>query len=313
MLTVLGVENGAFTERRKVEPGSLVRLVDPTDEELKRAKRLCTGVEMDDLKAALDDEEPSRFEAGESHAMLVVDAPVPEKREGVDGYRTYPLGIVSSGDLVVTTSLVDFFSTVPASQQTKPTVIEERPRYVFDLLMLIAGMYQRYLRNIEARRSELVDRVQGRTTTADLVALHGLETDIVYLETALAGNRAALERAAKNHFVMVDYDDERLFDDLLIEMRQAEEMASIYKQLIASTRDLFSNIMDNSLNSTMKLLAAITIILAIPTMVAGFYGMNVASAGMPMSGSVFGFAGVICLCVVLCVIAALILKKKNLI
>ena len=312
MLSIFGVDNGELVERRKVEPASLVRLVDPSADELKRAMRLFAGVEMDDLKAALDAEEPSRFEAGGSHALLVVDAPVPEKREGLDGYRTYPLGFIVSGDVVATTSLVDFHATLSRGQQSKMTVVEERPRYVYDILMLVAGAYQRYLRNIESRRLELVERVKGRTTTADLMALHGLETDIVYLETALAGNRAALERAVKNSLVSVDYDDERLFDDLLIEMRQAEEMASIYKQLISSTRELFSNIMDNSLNQTMKLLAAITIILAIPTMIAGFYGMNVASEGMPLSQSAFGFAGVICLCVAICIVAALILKRKNL-
>ena len=89
-------------------------------------------------------------------------------------------------------------------------------------------------------------------------------------------------------------------------------MARTYRQLITSTRELFSSVMDNGLNTTMKLLAAITIVLAIPTMIAGFYGMNVDSAGMPFADSPFGFLIVIVLSLVLCIIAVRILRNRNL-
>lgn len=300
-------------------PGTLVRLVKPTEDEIQAVASSFEGVDVDDLRVALDDEEPSRYESNDYYTLLVVDAPVPERHELANGYQTYPIAIiVADNDVVVTTSLVDFNvsadegSTLPMaySQSRKVTVSHGKPRYVFDLFMAIAATYQKYLRNIEARRSALVERLDSRSAT-DLVALHGLETDIVYLETSLAANHAVLDRMSRSRRLIVDDDDRALYEDLLIEIRQAEEMAGIYKQLITSTSDLFSNVMDNSLNVTMKWLAAITIILSIPTIISGLYGMNVAPESMPLSMSPHGFFTIIGICVVICILTTIWLRRKD--
>lgn len=306
-------------ELDEICPGTLVRLVKPTEDEIQAVASSFEGVDVDDLRVALDDEEPSRYESNDYYTLLVVDAPVPERHELANGYQTYPIAIiVADNDVVVTTSLVDFNvsadegSTLPMaySQSRKVTVSHGKPRYVFDLFMAIAATYQKYLRNIEARRSALVERLDSRSAT-DLVALHGLETDIVYLETSLAANHAVLDRMSRSRRLIVDDDDRALYEDLLIEIRQAEEMAGIYKQLITSTSDLFSNVMDNSLNVTMKWLAAITIILSIPTIISGLYGMNVAPESMPLSMSPHGFFTIIGICVVICILTTIWLRRKD--
>ena len=319
MLKVFKADGNHVVEHDAIAPGTLVRLVDPTDEEIVSVSDSFMGIDADDLRAALDDEEPSRYESNETYTLLVVDAPVPERHELANGYQTYPIAvIVTDYDVVITTSLVDFngaegdASSLPLAYATtrKVTVSHGKPRYVFDLFMVIAATYQKYLRNIEARRSALVEKLESRNAS-DLVALHGLETDIVYLETSLAANHAVIDRMSRSSRLIVDDDDKELFEDLLIEFKQAEEMAGIYKQLISSTSDLFSNVMDNGLNVTMKWLAAITIILSIPTVISGLYGMNVAPESMPLSMSPHGFFIIIGICVVICILTTIWLRRKD--
>ena len=317
MLTIYGVTKGHLEERQHIAPRSLVRLTNPEDWEIDYVRKTCGGIDGNDLRAAMDDEEPSRFEENGAYTLLVVDVPVPELHGKTQAYRTYPLAIITTAkSSVITTSRIDFAALDSSGiDPRKVTVIDGKTRFVYDLLMHMATAYQRYLRDIESRRARLVeglDHTSRRTRVSDLVTLHSLETDIVYLETSLSGNRAILERAARSPRILADKTDETLFDDVLIEIRQADEMARTYRQLITSTRELFSSVMDNGLNTTMKLLAAITIVLAIPTMIAGFYGMNVDSAGMPFADSPFGFLIVIVLSLVLCIIAVRILRNRNL-
>ena len=317
MLTIYGVTKGHLEERQHIAPRSLVRLTNPEDWEIDYVRKTCGGIDGNDLRAAMDDEEPSRFEENGAYTLLVVDVPVPELHGKTQAYRTYPLAIITTAkSSVITTSRIDFAALDSNGiDPRKVTVIDGKTRFVYDLLMHMATAYQRYLRDIENRRARLVeglDHSSRRTRVSDLVTLHSLETDIVYLETSLSGNRAILERAARSPRILADKTDETLFDDVLIEIRQADEMARTYRQLITSTRELFSSVMDNGLNTTMKLLAAITIVLAIPTMIAGFYGMNVDSAGMPFADSPFGFLIVIVLSLVLCIIAVRILRNRNL-
>ena len=319
MLKMFNAVGSRVEEIDEIRPGALVRLVKPTEEEILSVADAFDGVDVNDLRVALDDEEPSRYESNENYTLLVVDAPIPERHELANGYQTYPIAIiVTDQDMVITTSLVDFNvsadegSTLPMAytQSRKVTVSHGKPRYVFDLFMAIAAAYQKYLRNIEERRSVLVGHLESRSA-ADLVALHGLETDIVYLETSLAANHAVLDRMSRSKRLIVDDDDRALYEDLLIEIKQAEEMAGIYKQLITSTSDLFSNVMDNSLNITMKWLAAITIILSVPTIISGLYGMNVAPESMPLSMSPHGFFTVIGICVVICILTTIWLRRKD--
>ena len=317
MLTIYGVTKGHLEERQHIAPRSLVRLTNPEDWEIDYVRKTCGGIDGNDLRAAMDDEEPSRFEENGAYTLLVVDVPVPELHGKTQAYRTYPLAIITTAkSSVITTSRIDFAALDSNGiDPRKVTIIDGKTRFVYDLLMHMATAYQRYLRDIENRRARLVeglDHTSRRTRVSDLVTLHSLETDIVYLETSLSGNRAILERAARSPRILADKTDETLFDDVLIEIRQADEMARTYRQLITSTRELFSSVMDNGLNTTMKLLAAITIVLAIPTMIAGFYGMNVDSAGMPFADSPFGFLIVIVFSLVLCIIAVRILRNRNL-
>jgi magnesium transporter len=106
-------------------------------------------------------------------------------------------------------------------------------------------------------------------------------------------------------------EDQELLDDVIIENKQAIEMTQIYRDIINGTRELLSTVINNRLNNAMKYLAAITIVMSIPTIISGLWGMNVAGEWMPLSATPFGF-GIICLItLVICVIAWIILRKRK--
>ena len=104
---------------------------------------------------------------------------------------------------------------------------------------------------------------------------------------------------------------EELLEDVIIENKQAMEMTDIYHNILRSTMSLFGSIIDNNLNQVMKFLAAITIILELPTMISGLYGMNVNGVGMPFATKAYGFAAISIFSLIVCLIAVYILKKKH--
>ena len=106
-------------------------------------------------------------------------------------------------------------------------------------------------------------------------------------------------------------EDTELLDDVIIENKQAIEMTMIYRDIINGTRELVSSVINNRLNNVMKYLTSITLVMAIPTIISGLYGMNVSGKWMPLSDTPYGF-GIICIgTLVICILILLILRKKN--
>ena len=124
-------------------------------------------------------------------------------------------------------------------------------------------------------------------------------------------SRADLFENAPMVLVPPRFDDMELLDDVIVEIRQAIEMTGIYRDDIKGTRELFSSILDNRLNNAMKYLTSITLLVALPTLISGLYGMNVNAAGMPFAGTPYGFAIVCGFTLAVCAVAAWILHKKH--
>jgi magnesium transporter len=106
-------------------------------------------------------------------------------------------------------------------------------------------------------------------------------------------------------------EDRELLEDVIIENRQAIEMTQIYRDIINGTRELMSTLINNRLNNVMKYLTSITIVMAIPTIISGLYGMNVNENGMPFAGMTSGFAIICGLTLIICIITLLILRKSK--
>ena len=172
-------------------------------------------------------------------------------------------------------------------------------------------MYQSDLRIIDKMRTEIEERVGDDTEEEDLVALHELESTLVYFATSLRANGNVLDRLTRYKRLEQYPEDKELLGDVIVENKQAIEMTSIYRDIINGTRELMSSVIDNRLNNVMKYLTSITIVMAIPTVISGMYGMNVDGNGMPFANSVAGF-GIVCLITLLvCIITMFVLRKKK--
>ena len=273
-----------------IELESWVMITDPTMEELMNISR-DYKIDMDDLKAALDTEERSRLENEDDYTMILVNIPVVEEEEGKKWYETIPLGIFITNKIVFTVCL--------------------KTRFVYQILYNNAALFLYYLRVIDQRANQVEDLLHETYENKDLIQLYDLEKCLVYFTTALKSNEVVLEKLRKHIGLRHYEEDEELLEDVIIENKQAMEMTDIYHNILRSTMSLFGSIIDNNLNQVMKFLAAITIILELPTMISGLYGMNVNGVGMPFATKAYGFAAISIFSLIVCLIAVYILKKKH--
>ena len=134
---------------------------------------------------------------------------------------------------------------------------------------------------------------------------------MVYFATSLRSNSVVLDRLTRYKRLEQYPEDKELLGDVIIENQQAIEMTNIYRDIINGTRELMSSVIDNRLNNVMKILTSITIVMAIPTVISGLYGMNVNTQGMPFANNEFGFTIVCIVTLVVSILTMFVLHKKN--
>ena len=196
-------------------------------------------------------------------------------------------------------------------QRVRDFSTKKQMRFTYQIIYNSCMVYQSLLRSIDRKRTEIEERIDQDTEDVDLIDLHELESNLVYFATSLRANGVVLDRLTRYGRLRQYEEDQELLEDVIIENKQAIEMTQIYRDIINGTRELLSTVINNRLNNAMKYLAAITIVMSIPTIISGLWGMNVAGDWMPFSQTTHGF-GIICLItLVICVIAWIILRKRK--
>ncbi|MGN0974852.1 MAG: magnesium transporter CorA family protein [Gemmiger sp.] len=311
MIEIYRTEEHRLQKQEQISDGCWIRMTAPTVAETGSiAEQL--GIETADLRAALDAEESARISLEDGYTLILVDIPskVPNALPGI--YTTLPLGIVLTQNLIITICSVDTpLLNVFTGGVVRDFSTRKKMRFVYQILYRAATMYQQELRLVDRRRLELEKNLSGTLRDSDLMELHSLESTLVYFATSLRADNTVLERLTRYKRLEQYPDDTELLDDVIVEMRQAIEMTGIYRDDIKGTRELFSSILDNRLNNAMKYLTSITLLMAVPTVVSGLYGMNVNLAGMPFATNPAGFAIVCAVILVICGVAAWILHKKH--
>ena len=306
------VKTNEFKEINEFKKGSWINLVNPSDNEI---KKVCENLKIQDdfIRYALDYEEKARIDIEEDDEtiLFVVDTPTTEKREGAEIYTTVPLGMIIVRD--------DFFITVSLR---KNKVIKEfekirvknniqtykKSRFLLQILYANSALFLKYLKQIN-KESEVAEHTLKNTTrNEELLKLMNLEKSLVYFQTSLKSNESVMEKTMRGKIIKLYEEDEDILEDAIIENRQAIEMAKIYNDILNSTMDTYASIISNNLNDVMKFLTSITIILAVPTMIASFWGMNVA---LPLQYHKLGFIITVAISIVLTIIVTLWLKKKD--
>ncbi len=303
-----------WREMRQVEeivPGTWVELTNPTAEEV-ASIATTLGIDQDDVLAAIDPEEKARVQTEDDYTLIVVDVPAREVRHHEQAYNTIPLGVIVTNDNVLTVCSEET-SVLSSLHQARirDFSTEEQMSFVYRLMLRIAIRYQQVLAGIDRQRMDFEERIEEVGEESDLIRLHELESTLVYFSTSLRGNANVLNRLTRYaHLQQEEWRD--VLDDAIVENQQAIEMAQIYREIIDGTRQLVESLMDSRLNSVMERLTSITIILSIPTVISGAYGMNVEGEWMPFSAVPHGFTLINLITAFVCLIFALILRKRKL-
>jgi len=306
MLSIRKTINGKMTPLEEVQEGCWVNLTDPTEAELAMVAK-ALNVDMTFLRAALDEEETSRIDSEDGQTLVVIDIPSAEETEPVL-YSTIPLGVLMTDRYIVTVCtrensiLKDFENGL-----IKSAVTQKKTSFIFLILLQVAKSYLFYLRKIDKLYNHMERQLYKSQRNKELIQLLDLEKSLVYFNTSLKANEVTLEKILRGRIVTLYEEDHDLLEDVLIEVRQAIEMAQIYSDIISGMMDAFASVISNNLNVVMKLLASVTILMTVPNIVFSFYGMNV--DGLPFAGS---FWPPLLISIAVILVAWVILKKKDL-
>ena len=305
------IETNKTEEIKEFKKGSWISLVNPSETEI---KKVCENVKIqeDFIRDALDFEEKARIdkEDDDGTTLFVVDVPIIEKNEENEVYTTMPLGmIVVRDDFFITVSLrknkiIEDFE----KKKIKNFQTYKKSKLIFQILYLNSSYYLSYLKQIN-KETEIAEYIlKNSMKNKELLKLLSLEKSLVYFTTSLKSNELVMEKTLRGRIIKLYEDDEEILEDAITENKQAIEMSKIYSDILNGTMDAYASIISNNLNGVMKFLTSITIVLAIPTMISSFWGMNV---NLPFQNSNVGFLIMIVISVVLTLLVTWWLKKKD--
>lgn len=307
MLQIFNTVEDGLQELDQVTEGCWVALTKPTMEELETVSAT-TGIDMDDLRAPLDDEERSRVEIEKDYVVILVDIPSLDEK---DRYVTIPLGIYTTQKIIVTVCLEETpVLKAFMNNREREFYTFKKTRFVFQILYRNATSYLRYLRIIDRKSEQIEEKLHISQRNKELIELLELEKSLVYFTTSLRSNETVLEKLLRTEKIKKYPEDEDLLEDVIVENKQAIEMAKIYSDILSGTMDAFASVISNNLNVVMKFLSTVTIVLSIPTMIASFYGMNFQH--IPLGDNPYGFYIVTAITLIVTVVLVFFFKKKNL-
>ena len=250
MLTIHKTIDGKITPLETMEDGCWVNLTYPSEKELKTVST-ALGVEPTFLRAALDEEETSRIESEDGQTLIIVDIPAVEKDEAGVVYSTLPMGIVVTDKHIITVCLKET-SLIRDLQDglVKDVRTQQRTRFILNILLLVAKRYLQYLKQIDKTYNYMESQLYKSQRNKELIQMLDLEKSLVYINTSLKANEVTLEKILRGRIVTLYEEDHDLLEDVLIEVRQAIEMAQIYSSIISGMMDAFAPVISNNPNVT---------------------------------------------------------------
>lgn len=303
------MKTGELKQIKNIKEGCWIDLVKPNQDDI---KLLTDSLKVDASFIAyiLDDEEQPRIDIDPDNGikMIFVDVPIKEKKHVIG---TIPLVILSIKEKYLVTISLEESEVLKEFKMSKVKEFYtyKKSRFTIQILYRTATLYLRYLRNINNEIEKAENRMMKATSNQDLANLLSIEKSLVYITTSLKSNEIVLEKILKGNIMNFYEEDQELLEDAIIENKQCIEMANLYREILGSMTDSFATIISNNLNSLMKFLAGITIVFSIPTMVASFFGMNVPLGNF--SNNPYAFIVLIIIALILSIIVACILKKRN--
>jgi len=300
--------NGGLKALSEWEAGCWIQVTCPTNDE---QQQLIDKYHIPDyfISDISDTDERSRYEYDDGWMLIILRIPYVKEVRSRTPYTTVPLGIIHKRDVTITVCffetnmMIDFVSY----QQKRGEGFTDYVDLTFRLFLSSAVWYLKRLKQINTLIEKAKHNLDTEVNNESLIGLSRLQDSLTYFITSIRGNENLL---AKLKFkLQVDELDADLIEDVTIELTQARETTSIYSDILESTMDTYSSIISNNLNTVMRTLTSVSLLLMFPTLISSFFGMNLING---MEASKLGFPAAIAISVVVTGFSWWILKRKRL-
>ncbi len=296
----------------EIESGSWIHISNPTADIINRVCEL-TSMSNELLLCALDDEESARVDTDDGDTLIVLDTPLAIDESNAN-YTTVPFIIGYNRSYYVTICKHDVPLINDLFRKVKVIEPHKHVRLTLYFVNVLASIFITFLKRINTHTENLETKLRTSTKNKELLELMDTNKTLVYFSTALNADKGVLSRLLRSQTYKKFESDFDLMEDTQVEMDQAIEMCSIYRNILSGMMDAFASIINNNMNVIMKTLTVVTIIISLPTLVASIYGMNVND--MPLAENKFGFWIVLSICIIFALIGSIVLlyigrDKKN--
>lgn len=308
-------QNKNFVELSTPQKGCWINVYPPSNrEELKKISEEL-NIDIDFLMDSLDIDERSRYEQEDNVQFIVLNSPI--KNESVQEtealYITVPLGIVEVDDYILTISrfknpVIEFF----LSKNIKELDTRLHSHFVLLLFDKTVHYFLFYLRNLNSQLNNYEKELYNSSRNKELFKLMTIHKSLVYFVTTTRDNHLMMLKMKRIDFLNLKNKPEELsdsFEDIIVDMRQAYEVSQIYTDILNGTLDTFASIISNNLNTVMKRLTSITIILMLPTVIFSFFGMNIP---LFIEKNYFAMPLIILITVICTALVVLLFRKQKL-
>ena len=300
---------GGLTQLTEWQPNCWIQMTCPTEDDQRELEEQFKIPDyfMSDIS---DTDERARYEYDDGWMLIILRIPYVKEVRSRTPYTTVPLGIIHKRDVTITVCyyetnmMIDFVSY----QQKRGVGFTDYVDMIFRLFLSSAVWYLKRLKQISMLIDKAKRNLDREVNNESLIGLSRLQDSLTYFNTSIRGNENLLSKLKFK--LQIDELDADLIEDVNIEMTQARETTSIYSNILESTMDTYQSIINNNMNTIMRTLTSVTIILMLPTLVASFFGMNLING---MENSPMGFAIAIILSVAISVLSLLVFRHKRLI
>jgi len=276
MISVYQENHGWLEQTSGYEKGTWIHVEDPDEDEIKHLhERL--AVPLPFLRAAMDPREVARTDSRKNIHLVIVRVPYEFGAGDRIPYRTVPLAMIVTPDHFITMCCrpIDFVRDLNYSFDERELLTHRAGQLVLAILGVVGDWFLRYLEEIDQRLEDVEERLMDSIENKEMMELLSYEKSLVYIKTGLQWNEQMVEHLQGKEYFNWDEQDQELFEDVQIEYQQAYHMSDTMLAVVGGTSDAFASLISNNLNVVMKFLAAITIVMTVPTLIASIYGMNV--------------------------------------
>ena len=308
MKTYWNTQNG-LNQLQEWEPNCWIQMTCPTEEDRQMLEEQFNIPDYF-LSDISDTDERARYEYDDGWMLIILRIPYVKEVRSRTPYTTVPLGIIHKRDVTITVCyyetnmMIDFVSF----HQRRGVGFTDYVDMTFRLFLSSAVWYLKRLKQISMLIDKAKRNLDREVNNESLIGLSRLQDSLTYFNTSIRSNETLLSKLKFK--LQIDELDADLIEDVTIEMTQARETTSIYSNILESTMDTYQSIINNNMNTIMRTLTSVTIILMLPTLVASFFGMNLVNG---METSPLGFVVAIVISIFISVLSWVFFRHKRLI